>query len=203
MQCEKCGKLNDVMRAKCVACSDVLTTSKAGVLSRLTNQRLAVYMLIFIAIVLGLYSGIYLLAMLVIFLITFWLRKYLLDPKTLHYAPTIAIQASLVIVTGTFFTLSILLNNSVFNALFVLIDIAFPVVCLFWLIEKRSLKPVLLLGIFQLIALTTHFIDIAQMDFASRGHRIYVNYAFWRIAALYFLWAAYSQSRTNNGKLSS
>jgi len=136
----------------------------------------------------GAYSGINLLMPLGITAGVWWIGKKLLRPEKLLFLPAIAVQ------TGHLLWLSLgLLYLGVLDSS--LIDIVVLVVGLTWLALKPGLGPIILLSLFQILALAVNGVSFADAAIGTNPHKALLVHIIWRVMALFFMWHGYMQSR--------
>ena len=136
----------------------------------------------------GYYSGINLLIPLGITAGVWWIWKKLLRPEKLLFLPAIAVQ------TGHLLWLSVgLLYLGVLD--WSLTDVVVLVVGLTWLVLKPGLGPIILLSLFQVVALAVNGVSFADAAIGTNPHKALLVHIIWRFMALFFMWHAYMQSR--------
>lgn len=136
----------------------------------------------------GVYAGINLLIPLGITAVAWWAGKKLLAPAKQSYVPAIAVQ------TGHLLWLS--LGLIYVGALGLdLLDVVILVIGLAWLLLKPGLAPVLLLTVFQVLALAINAVSFAEAAIGTNPHKALLVHIVWRLMALFFMWHAYVQSR--------
>jgi hypothetical protein len=136
----------------------------------------------------GLYSGINLLLPLAITAGLWWLGKKKLPPEKLPFLPAIAVQAGHLIwlTFGLLYMRSLGLN---------MIDIVVLVAGLTWLVLRPGLGPVILLTVFQVLALAVNGYTFAEATVGSGQHKALLVHIIWRVMAVFFMWQAYLQTR--------
>ena len=136
----------------------------------------------------GSYGGIYTLMPLAFTVAVWSVGKRLLSGKERVYLLAIAVQA------GQMLWLSLALLYPATPRLD-FIDVAVFLVGLTWLTVKPSRGPILLLTVYQVMALAINAATIAALQFGTGPHKALVVHIAWRVLGLFLMWQAYARSR--------
>ena len=136
----------------------------------------------------GVYAGVNVLIPLGMTAAVWWAGKKLLSSSKQLYLPAIAVQ------TGHLLWLSVgLIYLGAFGL--DLLDVIILIVGLTWLLLRPGLAPVLLLTVFQVLALAINGVSFAEATIGTNPHKALFVHMVWRLMALFFMWHAYVQSR--------
>jgi hypothetical protein len=201
MYCEHCFTVSPTSSTHCIQCRKAFIeetpNNRAKKIKKEEGDGVGKYAGV-AGLAIGLYTGIFILFMMVGYFTTSWLGKKFLNGKAVEYIETIAIQASLILVPAAFMTYIVANGLMPLTYVFVLFDVALPIVGLMWLIKRPSLNPLIVLTIFQLIVLAVNFINIFEMNIGTQDHKALSNYIVWRIGAIYFMWSVYFNNKNND-----
>ena len=141
-----------------------------------------------IGLAVGRYSGINLLLPLAATALLWWGGKKLLKGERLLFLPALSLQGGhlLWMAFGLFYA-------GQFNDL--ILDIVVLIAGLIWLVSKPSLGPVLLLGIFQALALIINASVFLSAELGSTEHKALLVHIIWRLLALFYMGQGYLQLR--------
>jgi hypothetical protein len=196
MHCEHCFTESPNTSSRCIQCGKLFFEEKPKAKStpKKSNGDFGVYFGI-AGLTVGFYTGIFFLHMMLAYGLVFWLGKKFFNAKSIPYLTTIAIQASLIIVLGTYAFYGYAKGILVITIVFLILDIAIPLIGLAWFIKVPNLKPVIMLTVLMLITLVVNFINILPMEIGSQGHKALANYIVWRSAALFLLWSIFLKQK--------
>lgn len=139
----------------------------------------------------GIYSGINVLIPLACAGVTWWVVKKTAPASVQPYSHAIAIQIG----HTCWLTLGLaILNQWGANT----IDIAVIAIGIAWLWLKPGLWPIILLTIFQAIALFINAAALAAAPLAGTEHKALVVHVALRLAALFYMWHTYVTVRRLN-----
>jgi len=142
---------------------------------------------IVIAIAVGVYSRFHLLIPLVLSGLCWWAARKLLPDRPPDFVAAAAVQAGhlLWIATGLI----------VIGALTVdLVDIAILLIGVGWLLARPGLAPVIVLTIYQSLALLINLFAFLNFPVGNNLHRALLVHLLWRILALVLMWRAYRRA---------
>lgn len=200
MYCEHCFVVSPSSSTRCIQCGKAFIEEKPDrkiEKNKKNNDDSIKKYAGFAGLAIGLYSGIFVLLMMAGYFLTSWMGKKLFNEKAILYIETISIQTALVLVPAGFMAFIVSKGLMPLSLDFLVFDVAFPIIGLIWLIKKPSLNCLITLTIYQLIVLTVNFINIYEMDIGTQNHKALSNYIVWRIGAIYFMWSAYIQQKSN------
>ncbi|MGH7383995.1 MAG: hypothetical protein ACREKG_02365 [Candidatus Rokuibacteriota bacterium] len=141
-----------------------------------------------VGIAAGVYSGIHLLIPLVFTGLAWWAGRKLLPGRPPDFVAAAAVQAGhlLWIATGLV----------VIGALTVdLVDIALLLGGVVWLLAKPGLVPVIVLTVYQAVALLINLFAFLNFPIGENLHRALLIHLIWRALALILLWRAHGRAR--------
>jgi len=140
-----------------------------------------------IAIAVGVYSGVHLLIPLVSSGLIWWALRKLLPDRSPDFVAAAAVQAG--------HLLWIAIGLVVIGALTVdLVDIAILLIGVVWLIARPGLAPVIVLTIYQALALLINLFAFLNFPVGDTLHRALLVHLLWRILALVLMWRAYRRA---------
>lgn len=141
-----------------------------------------------VGVAIGVYTGINILIPLSLTAAAWWAGKKLLSSSKQLFLPAVAVQ------TGHLLWLSVGLIYLRAYGLD-LLDVIILFVGLTWLLLRPGLAPVLLLTVFQVLALAINGVSFAEATIGTNPHKALFVHMVWRLMALFFMWHAYVQSR--------
>ena len=140
-----------------------------------------------IAIAVGVYSGVHLLIPLVSSGLIWWALRKLLPDRSPDFAAAAAVQAG--------HLLWIAIGLVVIGALTVdLVDIAILLIGVGWLLARPGLAPVIVLTVYQALALLINLFAFLNFPVGHALHRALLVHFLWRILALVLMWRAYHRA---------
>ena len=140
-----------------------------------------------IAIAVGVYSGLHLLIPLVLSGLIWWALRKLLPDRSPELVAAAAVQAG--------HLLWIAIGLVVIGALTVdLVDIAILLMGVVWLLARPGLAPVIVLTIYQSLALLIHLFAFLNFPVGNNLHRALLVHLLWRILALVLMWRAHRRA---------
>ncbi|MGH2799002.1 MAG: hypothetical protein ACREI6_10115 [Candidatus Rokuibacteriota bacterium] len=143
---------------------------------------------IVVGIAAGVYSGIHLLIPLVLTGLAWWAARKLLPDRPPDLVAAAAVQAG--------HLLWIAIGLVVIGALTVdLVDIAILLGGVVWLLAKPGLVPVLVLTVYQAVALLINLFAFLNFPIGENLHRALLIHIMWRVLALILMWRAHGRTR--------
>jgi hypothetical protein len=141
-----------------------------------------------VGVAIGVYAGINILIPLSLTAAVWWAGKKLLSSSKQLYLPAIAVQTGhlLWLLVGLIYLRAYGLD---------LLDVVILCVGVTWLLLRPGLAPVLLLTVFQVLALAVNGVSFADATIGTNPHKALFVHMVWRLMALFFMWHAYVQSR--------
>lgn len=136
----------------------------------------------------GLYSGIHLIVPVVATAAAWWVGKKALKADRSIFLPAIAIQTGHLI----WFSLGLVVLGQFGGDL---LDVVILLAGLIWLIAKPGLGPVILLTVFQALALVVNAFAFFDPAVGENVHKALLVHIIWRILALSLMWHAYLKFR--------
>ena len=150
-------------------------------------MRAAIVVAIVVGLAAGVYSGIHLLIPLVLTGLA-WGAARLLPDRPTDFVLAAAVQVG--------HLLWITVGLVVIGALTVdLVDIAILLAGSVWLFARPGLAPVVVLTVYQAVALLINVGAFLAMPIGHNLHRALLIHIIWRILALVFMWRGYHKSR--------
>ena len=135
----------------------------------------------------GVYSGMHLLVPLVLTGLAWWAGRKLFPERSRDYVAAAAVQAG--------HLLWIAVGLIVIGALTVdLVDIAILLVGVAWLLLRPGLAPVIVLTIYQVLALLINLFAFLSFPIGHNLHRALLVHIIWRGLALILMWRAYHKA---------
>jgi hypothetical protein len=151
-------------------------------------MRAAAIVAILVGLAAGVYSGIHLLIPLVLTGLVWGVARRLLPDRPTDFVTAAAVQVG--------HLLWIVVGLVVIGALTVdLVDIAILLAGSVWLLAKPGLAPVVVLTVYQAVALLINVGAFLAMPIGHNLHRALLIHIIWRILALIFMWRGYHKSR--------
>lgn len=151
-------------------------------------MRAAAIVAIVVGLAAALYSGIHLLIPLVLTGLVWGATRRLLPDRPTDFVTAAAVQVG--------HLLWITVGLVVIGALTVdLVDIAILLAGSVWLLAKPGLAPVVVLTVYQAVALLINVGAFLAMPLGHNLHRALLIHIIWRILALIFMWRGYHKSR--------
>jgi hypothetical protein len=141
-----------------------------------------------VGIAAGLYSGTHLLIPLALTGLVWWAARKLRPDRPSDFVAAAAVQAGhlLWIATGLI----------VIGALTVdLVDIAILLIGVVWLLARPGLAPVIVLTVYQSLALLINLFAFLSFPVGDNLHRALLVHLLWRVLALILMWRAYRKAR--------
>ena len=143
---------------------------------------------ILIGIAVGVYSGMHLLIPLVLTGLAWWAARALRSDRSPDYVAAAAVQAG--------HLLWIAVGLVVIGALTVdLVDIAILLIGVAWLVLRPGLTPVIVLTIYQALALVINLFAFLSFPIGHNLHRALLVHILWRGLALILMWRAHHKAR--------
>jgi hypothetical protein len=140
-----------------------------------------------IAIAVGVYSGTHLLIPLALTGLAWWAGRKLFPERSRGYVAAAAVQAG--------HLLWIAVGLVVIGALTVdLVDIAILLVGVAWLLQRPGLAPVIVLTIYQVLALLINLFAFLSFPIGHNLHRALLVHIIWRGLALILMWRAHHKA---------
>jgi hypothetical protein len=140
-----------------------------------------------VGIAAGMYSGIHLLIPLVLTGLVWWVARKRLPHRPPDFVAAAAVQAG--------HLLWIAIGLIVVGALTVdLVDIAILLIGAVWLLARPGLAPVIVLTIYQSLALLTNLFAFLTFPVGNDLHRALLVHLLWRILALILMWRAHRRT---------
>ena len=151
-------------------------------------------------LVVGWYSGIFILVLMACTFTISWLLKKMLKPDATIYLSAIAFQAGTVfMMTGSFLFIVFRTDISIHPDIFLIFDLVVPISGLIWLALNPGLKPVVFLTVYQASALIVNIYNFSSMEVGSSSHKALATYILWRLIALFIMWRSYISTKNTNG----
>ena len=151
-------------------------------------MKAATVVAILVGLAAGVYSGIHLFIPLVLTGLVWGVARRLLPDRPTDYVAAAAVQVG--------HLLWIVVGLVVIGALTVdLVDIAILLAGSVWLLAKPGLAPVVVLTVYQAVALLINVGAFLAMPLGHNLHRALLIHIIWRILALIFMWRGYHKSR--------
>jgi hypothetical protein len=140
-----------------------------------------------IAIAVGVYSGTHLLIPLALTGLIWWAARKLFPGHSPGYVAAAAVQAG--------HLLWIAVGLIVIEALTVdLVDIAILLIGIVWLFLRPGLAPVIVLTIYQALALLINLFAFLSLPVGHNLHRALLVHLLWRVLALILMWRAHHKA---------
>ena len=140
-----------------------------------------------VGITAGVYSGIHLLIPLALTGLVWWAARKLLPHRPPDFVAAAAVQAG--------HLLWIAIGLIVIGALTVdLVDIAILLIGVVWLLARPGLAPVILLTIYQVLALLINLFALLAFPIGHNLHRALLVHIIWRGLALILMWRAHHKA---------
>jgi hypothetical protein len=140
-----------------------------------------------IGIAVGVYSGIHLLIPLALSGLGWWAGRKLLPDRPPDFVAAAAVQAG--------HLLWIAIGLIVIGALTVdLIDITILLIGVVWLLARPGLAPVVVLTVYQALALLINLFAFLNFPVGSNLHRALLVHLLWRVLALVLMWRAHQRT---------
>lgn len=140
-----------------------------------------------IALAVGLYSGVHLFIPLVSSALIWWAFRKLLPDRSPDFVAAAAVQAGHLV--------WIAIGLVVIGALTVdLVDIAILLIGVGWLLTRPGLAPVIVLTIYQALALLINLFAFLNFPVGHTLHRALLVHLLWRVLALVLMWRAYRRA---------
>lgn len=143
-----------------------------------------------IGIAVASYAGQYLVFPLLGSGLTWWLGKKKLAQEKQEHLPAIAVQTGYLAWLIIAFVAAHKLNSN-------LIDILLLSVGLWWLFSKPGLKPIILLGLYQILGISANLIAFLATPVNTLPHKVLLIHIIWRAMALFFMGSSYLRLRKN------
>jgi len=137
-----------------------------------------------IGIAVASYAGQYLVFPLLGSGLTWWLGKKRLAQEKQQHLPAIAVQTGYLAWLIIAFVAARQLNSN-------LIDILLLSIGLWWLFSKPGIKPIILLGLYQILGISANLIAFLAMPFNTLPHKVLLIHIIWRAMALFFMGSSY------------
>jgi hypothetical protein len=151
-------------------------------------MKASIIVAIVVGIAAGVYSGIHLLIPLVLTGLVWWVTRRLIADRPTDFVAAAAVQVG--------HLLWIVVGLVVIGLLTVdLVDIAILLAGSIWLLAKPGLAPVVVLTVYQAVALLINLGAFLAMPLGHNLHRALLIHIIWRILALIFMWRGYHKSR--------
>ncbi len=141
-----------------------------------------------VGIAVGVYSGMHLLIPLALTALVWWAFRTLLPDRSPDHVAAAAVQAG--------HLLWITVGLIVIGALTVdLLDIAILLLGVAWLLLRPGLAPVIVLTIYQALALLINLFAFLNFPIGHNLHRALLVHIIWRGLALILMWRAHHNAR--------
>ena len=141
-----------------------------------------------VGIAVGVYSGMHLVIPLVLTGLAWWAARALLPDHSPDYVAAAAVQAG--------HLLWIAVGLVVIGALTVdLVDIAILLIGVVWLVLRPGLAPVIVLTIYQALALIINLFAFLSFPIGHNLHRALLVHILWRGLALILMWRAHHKAK--------
>ncbi|MEX2222690.1 MAG: hypothetical protein WEG40_12915 [Candidatus Rokuibacteriota bacterium] len=141
-----------------------------------------------VGIVAGIYSGIHLLIPLVLSGLVWWAARTLLPAGPPDFVAAAAVQAGHLI--------WIAIGLIVIGALTIdLVDITILLIGAVWLLAKPGLVPVIVMTVYQVVALLINLFAFLNFPIGENLHRALLIHLIWRVLALSLMWRAHGRAR--------
>ncbi|HKC05759.1 MAG TPA: hypothetical protein VKJ67_02750 [Methylomirabilota bacterium] len=141
-----------------------------------------------VAIAVGVYSGMHLLIPLALTGLVWWGARALLPDRSPDYLAAAAVQAG--------HLLWIAVGLVVIGALTVdLVDIAILLIGVAWLVLRPGLAPVIVLTVYQALALLINLFAFLNFPIGHNLHRALLVHILWRGLALILMWRAHHRAK--------
>jgi len=136
-----------------------------------------------VGIAAGVYSGVHLLIPLAVTVLFWWVARKLLPHRPPDFVAAAAVQAGHLV--------WIAIGLIVIGALTVdLLDIAILLVGVVWLLARPGLAPVIVLTVYQSLALLINLFAFLNLPVGENLHRALLIHLLWRALALILMWRA-------------
>lgn len=201
MYCEHCYSESPSHYPRCIKCGKPFVSREVNVQTPEKYKSWDTNILGWIAgLVVGWYSGIFLLALMALTFAISWVGKKFLKPSAMIYRSAIAFQVSpILMVTGSVIGVVYMTGASIpLDFVFIVADYVVPISGLIWLVVKPSIRPVLFLTIYQVCVLGVNVYNLLGMDVGSPNHKALATYVLWRLFAVFFMWSSYLSTRKSN-----
>ena len=140
-----------------------------------------------VGIAAGAYSGIHLLIPLALAGLFWWVARKLLPHRPPEFVGAAAVQA------GHLLWLAV--GLIVIRALTVdLVDIAILLIGVVWLLARPGLAPVIVLTVYQSLALLISLVAFLNLPVGHNLHRALLVHLLWRVLALILMWRAHRRT---------
>jgi hypothetical protein len=140
-----------------------------------------------VGIAVGVYSGIHLLIPLTLSGLIWWAARKLLPDRSPDFVAAAAVQAG--------HLLWIAIGLVVIGALTVdLVDIAILLIGVGWLLARPGLAPVIVLTVYQSLALLINLFAFLNFPVGNNLHRALLVHLLWRVLALILMWRAHRKA---------
>jgi hypothetical protein len=140
-----------------------------------------------VGIAAGVYSGIHLLIPLALTGLVWWVARKLLSRRPPDFVVAAAVQAG--------HLLWIAVGLIVIGALTVdLVDIAILLIGVVWLLARPGLVPVIVLTVYQSLALLINLFAFLNFPVGNNLHRALLVHLLWRVLALILMWRAHRKT---------
>jgi hypothetical protein len=136
----------------------------------------------------GAYSGIFLLIPLVCTAVVFFIAWKLLPKDRRIIVPSLSVQAGHLL----WFVIGMLVTRTMGANI---IDVAWLLAGLIWLVARPGRGPIWLLGIFQLLSLASNGYLFAHAAVGTTAHKALLVHIIWRLLALLLMGKLYMQLR--------
>jgi hypothetical protein len=140
-----------------------------------------------VGIAAGVYSGIHLLIPLALTGLVWWVARKLLPHRPPAFVAAAAVQAG--------HLLWIAIGLIVIGALTVdLVDITILLIGVVWLLARPGLAPVIVLTVYQSLALLINLFAFLNFPAGNNLHRALLIHLLWRVLALILMWRAHQKT---------
>lgn len=140
-----------------------------------------------VAVAVGSYTGLHWLVPLVATGLIWWAGEKLLSQPN-QFLPAAAVQAG----QGLWMTLGLFVADTIgrnlIEALLLLVGVA-------WLLAKPGLGPLILLTLYQSVALLVNGVALVDAEVGTTPHKALLIHVIWRVLALVLMWQAYAKSK--------
>ena len=140
-----------------------------------------------VAIALGVYSGLHLVLPLALTGVAWWAARKRFPDRAPDYVAAAAMLAGHLLWIGV--------GLVVIGALTVdLVDIAILLIGVVWLLARPGLAPVIVLTIYQSLALLINLVAFLNFPVGNNLHRALLIHLLWRVLALILMWRAHRKT---------
>ncbi len=140
-----------------------------------------------IGLLVGTYAGIHLLIPLVASAAAWWLGRRLLPRLDARYLLAAAVQTGHLVWLALGEVMLGIRGPDLLDPIILLIGVA-------WLVARPGLAPVVVLTIYQSVALAVNAVAFVHLPVGHTLHKALLVHLIWRLLALVLMWRAYAQA---------